>query len=46
MGAQRLLKSVASERLGGDSPSTPRALLAAAVAGAAAATLTYRLLRG
>jgi len=36
---------VTGERLGGDKPGAPRALGAAAVAGAAAAAVTYRLLR-
>jgi hypothetical protein len=39
------LKRVAADRIGGDRPSAPRALGAAAVVGAAAAALTYRLLR-
>lgn len=39
------VKRVAGERLGGDRPSPPRALLAASAAGAAAAVLTYRVLR-
>jgi hypothetical protein len=40
-----LLKRVAAERIGGGRPSSPRALGAALVAGAATAILTYRLLR-
>jgi hypothetical protein len=39
------VKRVAAERLGGGRPSPPRAMLAASVAGAAAAALTYRALR-
>jgi hypothetical protein len=39
------LKRVAGERLSGGRPSPVRAMVAAAVAGAAAATLTYRALR-
>jgi hypothetical protein len=39
------LKSAASKRLGGYRPSPLHAALAAAVAGVAAAALTYRLLR-
>jgi hypothetical protein len=39
------LKRVAADRIGGDRPSAPRALGAAAVVGATAAALTYRLLR-
>ena len=35
----------AAERLGGGRPSAIRALAAAAVAGGATATLTYRILR-
>jgi hypothetical protein len=40
-----LLKGTVAQRLGGDRPSSPRALLAASAAGAAAAVLTYRVLR-
>jgi hypothetical protein len=39
------LKRVAVDRMSGEQPSAPRAFGAAAVAGAAAAVLTYRLLR-
>ena len=39
------MKRVAADRIGGDRPSSPRALLAASAAGAAAAVLTYRVLR-
>lgn len=40
-----LLARVTAERIGGDRPSAPRAMGAAAVAGAAVAVITYRLLR-
>jgi len=39
------VKRVAAQRMGGDRPSAPRALLAASATGAAAAVLTYRVLR-
>lgn len=39
------MKRVAAQRIGGDRPSPPRALLAASAAGTAAAVLTYRVLR-
>ena len=39
------MKRVAADRIGGDRPSSPRALLAASAAGAAAAVVTYRVLR-
>jgi hypothetical protein len=39
-------KEAAAERLSGDRPGRARAFLAAAVAGAAAAVLAYRFLRG
>jgi hypothetical protein len=39
------LKSAASKRLQGDRPSPFHAALAATVAGAAAAALTYRVMR-
>jgi hypothetical protein len=39
------LKGVVADRMGGDQPSVPRAMGAAAVLGTAAAVLTYRLLR-
>lgn len=39
------LKRVTVERVIGERPSPPRALGAAAVVGAAAAAITYRLLR-
>jgi hypothetical protein len=39
------IKRIAVERAGGCRPSPPRAFLAAAVAGAAAAGVTYRILR-
>jgi hypothetical protein len=41
-----ILKRAIADRIGGDRPSPPRAVLVAAVAGTAAAALTYRLLRG
>jgi hypothetical protein len=40
-----LVKRVAAERMGGNRPSPPRAMLVASAAGAAAAVLTYRVLR-
>ena len=40
-----LLKGAVAKRVGGDKPSPVHAGLAAAVAGAAAAALTYRVLR-
>jgi hypothetical protein len=40
-----LLKRVSVERAMGDHPSVPRAIAAATVVGAAAAGLTYRILR-
>jgi hypothetical protein len=40
-----LISRVAAERMGGDRPSPPRALLVASATGAAAAVLTYRVLR-
>jgi hypothetical protein len=40
-----LLKGAVAQRSGGDRPSPPRALMAASAAGAAAAVLTYRVLR-
>ena len=39
------VKRVAGERLHGGRPGPPRAMLAAAAVGAAAAGVTYRLLR-
>jgi hypothetical protein len=39
------LKKVAADRMTGERPSPPRALGAALAAGAAAAVITYRLLR-
>jgi hypothetical protein len=41
-----LLKRVAAERVSGERPGAGRALIAAVAAGAAAAGVTYRLLRG
>ena len=43
---KRAISSVIAQRIGGDQLSTPRAMLAAAIAGAAAADLTYNALRG
>ena len=43
---RRAFASVIGQRIGGDQPSTPRAIFAAAIAGAAAAGLTYKVLRG
>jgi len=40
-----LLKGAVAKRVSGDNPSPVHAALAAAVAGAAAAVLTYKLLR-
>jgi hypothetical protein len=40
-----ILKSAVTDRLKGDRPSPGRAVLAAAVAGGAAAALTYKALR-
>jgi hypothetical protein len=39
------LKRVAADRISGSQPSPPRAAGAAAVVGATAAVLTYRMLR-
>jgi homoserine kinase len=39
------VKRNAADRLGGERPGAPRALGAAVVVGAAAAVLTYRVLR-
>jgi hypothetical protein len=39
------LKQAVAQRLSGDRPSAPRALLAASATGAAAAVITYRVLR-
>jgi hypothetical protein len=39
------MKRIAAERIGGKRPGAPRAMGAAAVVGAAAAVVTYRLLR-
>jgi hypothetical protein len=39
------LKRVATERIGGERPSVVRALVVAAVVGAGAAFVTYKLLR-
>ena len=40
-----VLKSAIVKRAGGDKPSVPHAVLAAFIAGAAAAALTYKLMR-
>ena len=40
-----MLKGAVAKRVSGDNPSPVHAALAAAVAGAAAAVLTYKLLR-
>jgi hypothetical protein len=40
-----VLKRAVTDRLKGDRPSAPRAVLAAVVAGAVAATITYKALR-
>jgi hypothetical protein len=40
-----VLKSALAERIQGGKPSVPQATLAALAAGAAAAVLTYRLMR-
>jgi hypothetical protein len=42
---REFLGRVAAQRMRGDRPSSPRALLAATATGAAAAVLTYRVLR-
>jgi hypothetical protein len=39
------VKNVVAQRVGGNRPAPPRAFLAASAAGAAAAVLTYRVLR-
>jgi hypothetical protein len=39
------MKRVAVERMTGNKPSPPRAMLVASAAGAATAALTYRVLR-
>ena len=41
-----VLKRAIADRIGGNQPSVGRAIVAAAVAGAAAAGITYRVLRG
>jgi hypothetical protein len=40
-----VLKSAVAKRVGGDKPSVVQAALAAVVAGAATAALTYRIMR-
>jgi|RhiMetStandDraft_4_1073278.scaffolds.fasta_scaffold1092394_2 hypothetical protein len=40
-----VLRGAVMKRVGGDKPSSVQAALAAAVAGVAAAVLTYRMLR-
>jgi hypothetical protein len=42
---RKFVARVTGERLGGGKPGAPRALGAAALAGTAAAVVTYRLLR-
>lgn len=42
---RNLMKRAAVERMTGNKPSPPRAMLVASAAGAAAAAVTYRLLR-
>jgi hypothetical protein len=44
--ATEQVKEAAKERVAGDSPSPPRALLVAVVVGIAAAAATYKVLRG
>jgi hypothetical protein len=39
------IESVAGQRIGGERPSPPRALVAASAVAAAAGALTYRVLR-
>jgi hypothetical protein len=43
--AAKQVKGAAEDRVSGDSPSPPRALLAALIVGVAAAAVTYMLLR-
>jgi hypothetical protein len=43
--AAQMLKRVLTERIGGKRPSAPRAIAAAATVGAAAAGITYKVLR-
>ena len=40
-----MLKGAVAKRMAGDNPSPPHAALAAVVAGAAAAAVTYKVLR-
>jgi hypothetical protein len=42
---RNLIKRAAVQRLSGDKPSPPRAMFVASAAGAAAAVVTYRVLR-
>jgi hypothetical protein len=43
---KRAFVSVVAQRIGGDKPSIHRVMFAAAIAGAAAAALTYKALGG
>jgi hypothetical protein len=43
---KRLFTRTVAERIGGGKPSAPRSIAAAAIAGAVAAGLTYKALRG
>jgi hypothetical protein len=43
--AGQMVKRVLADRIGGTRPSVPRAIAAAAAVGAAAAGITYKLLR-
>lgn len=41
-----IVKRAVADRIGGDQPSVPRAMMAAAVVGVVASVVTYRALRG
>lgn len=41
-----IVKRAVADRIGGERPSVPRAVVAAAAVGAVAAGVTYRALRG
>jgi hypothetical protein len=43
---KRLFTRVVAERISGNKPSAARSIIASAIAGAAAAGLTYKALRG
>jgi hypothetical protein len=43
--AGKMLKRVLTDRIGGKRPSVPRTIAAAATVGAAAAGITYKVLR-